>query len=224
SPASAVTLIDGPEAKVSGTTATINWSTDVASGTKVSFGTSADALTLKAEGDVTTHHTVSLRSLQPRTIYYYVIGSARMKLGTGSFTTTMTGAKVVEKPAPTEKKAPPSTRAPPAPLKAPPATVTWASLDSLPDHFSRHGPDFDARSSEDYAAQAWTFLQRARHQGLPMKWDDSAGGTLRVWDPAKRIFAAYTRAGKTRTFFKPGSSEYWNKQPGRIVHSTDLSF
>ncbi len=57
-----------------------------------------------------------------------------------------------------------------------------------------------------------------------MKWDDSAGGTLRVWDPANRIFAAYTRAGKTRTFFKPGNPEYWTKQPGRIVRSSELSF
>lgn len=224
-PACAVTLTDGPQVEISGTAATITWSTDVASGTKISFGTAADSLTQKAEGSLASKHTITLPGLQPATTYYYVVGSARAKLGTGSFTTTGTpapGSKAVPSPA-TAKKAPPTTRAPPAALTAPPTRATWASLDSLPDHFARHGGDFKARSSDDYAAQAWMFLQRARQEGLPMKWDDT-GDTLRVWDPSKHIFAAYNRSGKTRTFFKPSNPEYWSRQPGRPVRPGDLSF
>ena len=227
-PASAVTLTDGPKAEPATTSATITWSTDVASGTKVSFGTQADALTQKAEGSLASQHTLTLPGLQPHTTYYYVVGSARAKLGTGSFTTTGSGASSPPLPklAPElSAKTPATTRAPPpsTALKTPPTKATWASLDSLPDHFARHGGDFKARSSDDYAAQAWLFLQRAKQEGLPMKWDDE-GATLRVWDPAKHIFAAYTRAGKARTFFKPGNPEYWNKQPGRPVRPGDLSF
>jgi len=224
-PASAVTLTESPKAEPAATSATITWSTDVASGTKVSFGTSADALTQKAEGSLASQHTVTLSGLQPRTTYYYVVGSARAKLGTGSFTTTgSSGSAAAAKVAPAAgTKTPPTTRAPPPALTAPPTKTTWASLDSLPDHFARHGGDFKAKSSDDYAAQAWMFLQRARQEALPMKWDDT-GATLRVWDPARRIFAAYTRSGKTRTFFKPGNPEYWNKQPGRPVRPGDLSF
>jgi hypothetical protein len=40
---------------------------------------------------------------------------------------------------------------------------------------------------------------------------------LRVWDPKTRSFAAYTREGLTKTYFKPGSPDYFERQPGRPV-------
>ena len=225
-PACAVTLTDGPKVESSASTATITWSTDVACGTRLSYGTVADALTQKAEGEVTGNHIITLSELHPGTTYYYVVGSARARLGTGSFTTTGKGAAEPKASIQESKKTATAARAPPPDVtlkKAPPTRSTWASLDSLPDHFARHGGDFSAPSKEDYAAQAWFFLQRARQEGLPMKWDEE-GETLRVWDPARRIFAAYNRSGKTRTFFKPGNPDYWNKQPGKAIRPTDLSF
>ena len=59
------------------------------------------------------------------------------------------------------------------------------------------------------------FLQRARTEGLPAKVDDS--GDLRVFDPRSGAFGAYNRAGKTKTFFKPNSYGYFDRQPGRLI-------
>jgi len=95
------------------------------------------------------------------------------------------------------------------------ARETWGHVDSLPDHFARHGRDFHARDAEDYAAQAAAFLQRARTEGLPAKRD--ADGSLRVYDPATGAFGAYNRNGTTRTYFKPGNPDYFQRQPGTPV-------
>ena len=96
-----------------------------------------------------------------------------------------------------------------------PANKTWGHLESLPDHFARHGAEFGARSPEDYAAQAAAFLARARAEGLPAKRD--ADGALRIYDPATGTFGAYNANGTTRTYFKPGSPTYFERQPGVTV-------
>jgi hypothetical protein len=93
-----------------------------------------------------------------------------------------------------------------------PASETWGHLDSLPDHFARHGADFNARNAEDYAAQAAAFLQRAKTSGLSAK--RSADGSLRIYDRGTDTFGAYNANGTTRTFFKPGSPGYFERQPG----------
>lgn len=108
-------------------------------------------------------------------------------------------------------------------MQAPPTRQTWGHLDSLQDHFNRHGSDFSSKSPDDYAAQAWIFLQRARAENLPMKLDDT-DRTLRVFDPATRVFGVYNSAGQTKTFFKPDNPTYWQRQPGRMVKSADLQF
>jgi pyocin large subunit-like protein len=95
------------------------------------------------------------------------------------------------------------------------ARETWGHVDSLPDHFARHGRDFHARDAEDYAAQAAAFLQRARTEGLPAKRDTD--GSLRIYDPATGAFGAYNRNGTTRTYFKPGSPDYFERQPGTSI-------
>src|SRR5215471_18677709 len=99
---------------------------------------------------------------------------------------------------------------------APRAVETWGNLATLPDHFARHGSDFAATSAEDYARLAWQFLQRAKAEGLPAKVDPA--GTLRVYDSASGAFAAYDRNGTTKTFFKPRSRGYFERQPGRLVN------
>lgn len=115
---------------------------------------------------------------------------------------------------------PPPAYPPAAPRSVPainalPARQTWGNPSSLADHFARHGADFGARDADDYARQAWEFLQRAKAEGLPAKLD--ADGTLRVFDPRSGAFAAYNRNGTAKTFFKPGRPGYFEHQPGRPI-------
>ena len=95
------------------------------------------------------------------------------------------------------------------------ASRTWGNPSSLPDHFTRHGGDFGARSADDYARMAAEFLQRARSVGLPAKVDER--GVIRVFDERSGAFGAYNRDGTTKTFFKPASDGYFDRQPGRTV-------
>ena len=110
-----------------------------------------------------------------------------------------------------------------AKITAPPTYKTWGYMDSLQDHYDRHGPDFRCTSPDDYAAKAWMFLQYAKQNGLPMKWDAS-DGTLRIWEPKSRAFAAYNRNGTTKTFFRPNNESYWGRQPGKPIRASELPF
>jgi pyocin large subunit-like protein len=83
--------------------------------------------------------------------------------------------------------------------------------------------DFNSKNPDHYAAQAWEFLQRAKKNLLLMKWSDS-DQTLRVFDPKTRAFAAYNRNGTTKTYFRPQSSTYWDRQPGHLIQAKDLPF
>lgn len=234
--AHAVELIGQPQIVPAATAATITWKTDVDCGTRLQYGLNAAQLDRKAEGAVSSTHQVALEGLAPGTTYHYSVGSSRTKLATGTFTTT--GGAAAATPAPslmrrvldaivpdrkTAPSAPPPVAKATAPLKAPPTRQTWGYIDSLQDHFDRHGRDFSSTSPDDYAAQAWLFLQRARAENLPMKLDDT-DGTLRAFDPKTRAFAAYNSSGRTKTYFRPESSSYWQRQPGRPVKSTDLRF
>ena len=113
---------------------------------------------------------------------------------------------------------PSATAGAPAPSTALRSGASWGNPASLPDHFARHGADFGARDAEEYARMAAEFLQRAKAEGLPAKVDGS--GVLRVFDPRSGAFAAYNRNGTTKTFFKPGSPGYFDRQPG---HAVDLT-
>jgi pyocin large subunit-like protein len=95
------------------------------------------------------------------------------------------------------------------------AAQTWGRIDTLEDHFARHGGDFGARNAEEYAAQAEAFLHRAKATGLPAKRDTD--GSLRIYDSATGTFGAYNANGTTRTFFKPGSADYFDHQPGERI-------
>lgn len=227
----AVTLTEQPRTAPSEREATITWKTDVESGSRVNYGTRPDLLTQRAEGGVTSTHTVTISGLEPGTTYYFAVGSARQRLATGSFTTTGKG-KAAPRPLPKLQDAPESKNpkaASPAPTpaappqKAPPSRVTWGNLDTLQDHFDRHGRDFQSKSPDHYAAQAWFFLQRARAEGLPMKFEAETG-TLRVWDGKTRSFAAYNRDGTTKTFFRPSDPAYFNRQPGKPVKPSQMNF
>jgi len=91
----------------------------------------------------------------------------------------------------------------------------WGRPSTLEDHFVRHGRDFQARDAADYACQAHLFLERAKTTGLPAKRD--ADGSLRVFDPRTGAFGAYNADGTTKTYFKPGSRDYFQRQPGTPI-------
>jgi RHS repeat-associated protein len=88
----------------------------------------------------------------------------------------------------------------------------WGNRDTLARHFRDHGADFGAQSAEEYATKASEFLQRAQAEGLPTKV--SADGTVRVFDPKTGNFRSHNPDGTTKTFFKPTSPTYWDRQPG----------
>lgn len=233
--ASGVELTSGPRVSLVGTNqAEVSWTTDVPCGTRVQFGLGADRMTGRADGPVTNAHRVVLTGLRPGTTYFVSVGTARFTLATNTFVTASAGPAP---PGTTSTSSPPSSvgtlpwppassNAPPAtawtPPPAPPTRATWGSLASLPDHFARHGRDFGAATADAYAAMAWQFRERARAQSLPMKRDDD--GVVRMFDPQTRSFAAYNRDGTTKTFFKPQSRDYFERQPGRPIKPADLKF
>jgi Purple acid Phosphatase, N-terminal domain len=238
----AVTLTAPPQVSAGTDSATVVWKTNVECGSRLNYGRTPDALTQRGDGKVSAHHSVTIGGLEPGTTYYYAVGSARQRLATGSFTTSTTSAPAAvpqaaapEKPAPgllprllstigigDSKPVPPPAAKQSPPQRSPPTRATWANLPSLQDHYERHGRDFNATSPDDYAAKAWLFREQARAASWPMKLDTD--GTIRMWDGRTGSFAAYNRDGTTKTFFKPGSPSYWQRQPGRPITPAQLPF
>lgn len=218
--AHAVELLGQPKVTPAATGATVAWKTDVACGTRLQYGLNEAQLNQKVEGPVSATHEVRLEGLTPGTTYHFSVGSARAKLGTGTFTTTAAAPSATPQPSMVRRVlnvlTPAKNEA--APPAVPPTSKTWGNVATLQDHFDRHGRDFGSKSPADYAAQAWRFLQRARAENLPMKLDDT-DGTLRIFDPGTGTFAAYNDGGRTKTYFKPGNPGYWQRQPGRPVKS-----
>jgi hypothetical protein len=95
---------------------------------------------------------------------------------------------------------------------------SWGNLNTLDDHFARHGADFGASSADDYALQASEFLQKP---GTLTKVDPKTG-VIRVYEPSTNTFGAYNSSGTTRTFYQPDPAvhgyptnlDYWKAQPG----------
>lgn len=227
----AVSLLAQPEIlPTADGSATVRWKLDSPAGGRIRYGLSPDHLDQNASDEVGADHTLTLRGLQAGARYFYSIGTAKYPLTTGSFvagkvaqapdakpTVLQKLARIVAKPA-EPKAAPAAPVSPKAIMRDAPSTrLTWGHLPSLPDHFARHGADFAAKSQEDYAAQAWRFRERAAAERLPMKLD--ADGTVRVFDPKTRAFAAFNRDGTTKTYFRPDNPSYWQRQPGRTIQT-----
>ena len=206
----ALELTQPPSVEFASTNAIVHWSTDVATGTRAAIFPATAKVSVPDKTPASAH-TVNLTSLKPGTTYTVTVGSARAWLATNTFTTTGSLA------APTNVPAVKNTSTPAAKKKltAPPTRKIWGNYASLPDHFARHGEDFHAKDADDYARLSWEFLQRAKVEGLPAKQDDE--GVLRVFDPRSGTFASYNRDGTTKTFFKPGSRDYFERQPGDAV-------
>ncbi len=212
-PGPAVELVGPPAIAATATNAVVHWVTDVSAGTRVQVSPAVKILADKTPG---TQHTATLAGLQPGATYTVVVGTARVPLATNQFTTAGTAtAKVEAKKISAIETNPPAKKS--VEVKpAPPTRKIWANVASLPDHFERHGGDFHAKDADDYARLSWEFLQRAKAEGLPAKEDDD--GVLRVFDPKSGAFASYNRDGTTKTFFKPGGRDYFDRQPGRAVN------
>jgi hypothetical protein len=222
----------------------VSWSTDTLCGTRLALGTTPQLLNRKLEGSVGLHHQVTVPDLKPGTTYHFSVGSSKHWLASGTLTVNTGGAVTYTvdgstqtdtvvtpeskpKPLPSldndDAPKPPASKLQATPLKAPPTKQTWGYMASLQDHYDRHGKDFNCTSPDDYAAKAWLFLQYAKRNALPMKWDE-ADDTLRIWDPKTRAFAAFNRDGTTKTFFRPNTPSYWTRQPGRPIRAAELRF
>jgi len=220
----AAAVVRGPDVEVSSTNAVVRWATDVPTKARVQYGPALSSLKQSVEGPLGTEHSVTLPGLRPDSKYFYAIRTARVSLATNSFSTSARSQKDAQKVEPTSSL-PSEPPHPPARAQArvgPPAGTTWGNPGSLRDHFERHGADFKAKDEDDYARQAHAFLERARTEGLPTKVD--AEGTIRIFDPKTRTFGAYNRNGTTKTFFKPNSRDYFDRQPGKLVKAQTLTF
>ena len=201
-----------PTAQVTATNAIVHWHTDVNSGTRAQLSPASTKI-LVPDKTPGTDHTVILSGLQPGTTYTVTVGSARLWLAKNTFTTSgssgsvLTNAKTVS-----AKKDVPAGKSIPS---APPTQKIWGNPSSLPDHFARHGADFNAKDADHYARMSWQFLQDAKSKSWPAKVDDE--GVLRIYESKSGTFASYNSDGTTKTFFKPGSPDYFDRQPGRVV-------
>ena len=233
----AIHLLAPPEAvPASAGEAVVRWKIDSPAGGKLRYGLSPDRLEHTATDEVGTDHALILKGLKPGTKYFYSIGTAKHELTTGSFVAGGTPAPATDAPAPPRKTSifqkitgfttkpadPKPTTLPPVARKAvaqdaPATRRTWGNISSLQDHFDRHGGDFAAKSPDDYAAQAWRFRERANAEHLPMKLDTD--GTVRAFDPKTRAFASFNRDGTAKTYFRPDSASYWQRQPGRPIQT-----
>lgn len=197
----ATQVVGKPEISRSGSAATVRWQTDVPCGTSAKVEPPA-RVTEPADRSPTTEHQVTVSDLRPNVPYQISLGTARKWLTAEKLSAN--GDAPIPAPTPAQKTAPTTS-----------GRQSWGNPASLPDHFARHGRDFGATSPEDYAQKALEFLQQAKQEGFPAKLD--VDGTLRVFDPKSGAFAAYNRNGTTKTFFKPGRSGYFERQPGKSI-------
>ena len=93
--------------------------------------------------------------------------------------------------------------------------TTWGRAETLADHFGRHGADFGAQTADEYANMASRFLQESQAAKLPTKIDSQ--GVIRVFDSQTGAFGSFNPNGTTRTFYKPNSPTYFDRQPGALV-------
>jgi len=210
STAAGVELVDPPSLQIGQTNAVVRWLTDVPAGTKVRVDSPSAKVTVTRGNPPAANHEAVISGLQAGMRYTVVVGTARVWLATNTFTTSgsVSDRNFAERSAPS----PPLGN---VESKAPPSGKTWGNPASLADHFERHGADFQAKDPEDYARKAWEFLQRAKTEGFPAKI--GADKVLRVFDPKNGTFAAYNRDRTTRTFFKPESRTYFDRQPGKSI-------
>jgi hypothetical protein len=91
----------------------------------------------------------------------------------------------------------------------------YSAEDNARYHFERHGPEFGAKSLDDYMAMVHGFIHAPPDGTQTLKRNN--GDTL-LYDPNGNVFAVMTKKGAPRTMFRPDNGPaYWNQQ--KIIES-----
>jgi hypothetical protein len=102
-----------------------------------------------------------------------------------------------------------------------PEPAGWARREKLVSHFVDHGDDFGALTPSEYVEQSKRLLDEARGGILRVKVDPDRR-VIRVFDPATGRFGSFNPDGSTRTYFRPKSTTYFDRQPGTELRSPSL--
>lgn len=82
-------------------------------------------------------------------------------------------------------------------------------------HYERHGPEFGAKSYDDYMAMVHGFIHAPPDGTQTLRRNN--GDTL-FYDPKGNVFAVMTKKGAPRTMFRPDDGvAYWNRQ--KVIES-----
>ncbi len=95
------------------------------------------------------------------------------------------------------------------------APASWARAETFDKHFNDHADDFGARSKTEYARMANDFYLRGMSEKLPAI--QTQEGWVKIYDPKTNSFGTYDSQGKTETFFKPTSKNYFQRQIIRVL-------
>jgi hypothetical protein len=94
------------------------------------------------------------------------------------------------------------------------ASVGFADLRRLDEHFEKHGAEFGRITKQDYLRQAQ--LLRDARVGGPVLETVRADGVTTRFDKQTGAFIAFNPNGVIRTFFKPNDGErYYRRQAER---------
>jgi pyocin large subunit-like protein len=86
----------------------------------------------------------------------------------------------------------------------------YKAVENARYHFEKHGPEFGAKSYEDWLFKVHSFIHNPPSGTQTLKRNN--GDTL-FYHPASNTFAVMTKRGAPRTMFKPeDGAAYWQKQ------------
>lgn len=86
----------------------------------------------------------------------------------------------------------------------------YSALENAQYHFGKHGPEFGARSYEDWVAKVHAFIHAPPPGTQTLR---RKNGDLLMYDPKGNVFAVMTKQGAPRTMFRPDNgAAYWQAQ------------
>jgi len=84
--------------------------------------------------------------------------------------------------------------------------------------FNRDGPDFGAKSVDDFVTKVHAFVDRPPASALTLTRNN---GDKLIYDPKTNVFAVVSKDGAPRTMFKPrDGAAYWDEQKQRAADQT----